>query len=564
MARRLPLVSGHASSQQSHRHSNRTSSSSRRGRSHQTRSSPHSSHSTHSASHSSHASPSHSSSSHSSFRAQQGESRGSSRRGHHRSSRHPSSEATTPALSSSSSSSSSVSSTSSAAASTSASGSTNTGSTGRTGRVSSMGEGRRPSTASSVAALSDLSACSGQSTTRNATQKPAKKDSKLLPFTPVYRQFNLASHVDKRRVCANWRVTHFPEIWALAKNRFLRAQDEDQYIDSPLFGDAEVGFWFLRLYPYGDSKNAGSLELYLMVDSNLTEDVLVHYKLQIFKQSPSGFPASQTQTKRDFIVQYEDSDVYSKNEPGVGYGPTHLCDVSTRRKARALTWSDGSLKIRALLDCPILEALVGPQSSTSSAARPRPLVALRHLSCKSEGFEKKGKTHALQRRTATTLSEEVAAFIEHEKDMEIEFRGETFPANKLILVSRSKVFRAMLKGLFQEGLKDSAALSPFLPRLSGQKRARTESSETRNVSKLNLSETAGLTVSALKNLLLYMHTDTCPLLSAENEEQKEEKSTQQKEVETINSLLELLVAADLYDVQVRDEQRRSFRHLCYD
>ncbi|CBZ53850.1 conserved hypothetical protein [Neospora caninum Liverpool] len=562
MARRLPHASGHNASQHSNRNSNRASTSSRRGHSHQNHSSSHSS--SQSSSHSSHSSRSSSHSSHSSSHSsplppQQGEARASSRhshRGHHRTSRHPPSRVDASASSSSCSSSSSPSSSSSSATS---SRSTNSGVRGHSPphlSSSSSGDASRPASAS-VALLSDLPSSSGPSASAarsGIAEKQTKKDSKGIPFAPAYRQFSLASHVDKRRVCANWRVTHFPEIWALAKNKFLRAQDEDQYIDSPLFGDNEVGLWFLRLYPYGDSKNAGSLELYLMVDSCLAEDVLVHYKLQIFKQHPNTFPStSQTQgSKRDFIVQYEDSDVYSKNEPGVGYGPTHLCDVSTRRKARALAWADGSLRIRALLDCPILEALAGPRSATAS--RPRPVVALRHLSCKREetAGDKKENVHALQRSTPPSLSEEVAAFIEQEKDMEIEFHGEVFEANKLILVSRSKVFNAMLKGLFREGPKGCASVASCIPRLSGQKRVVTENEENRlaGLTKINLSETAGLTVSALRNLLLYMHTDMCPLLSPETEEKDEKASSRQTETERINALLELLVAADLYDVPV--------------
>lgn len=106
----------------------------------------------------------------------------------------------------------------------------------------------------------------------------------------------------------------------------LRVPDEDQYIDSPPFGDDKVGTWFLRLYPYGDVTNAGSLELYLMVDSSLSEDLIVHYKLQIIRQQHPGSSTTPNSLKQNCIIQYEDSDLYSKNEPGVGYGPTHLCD----------------------------------------------------------------------------------------------------------------------------------------------------------------------------------------------------------------------------------------------
>ncbi|PFH35697.1 hypothetical protein BESB_053480 [Besnoitia besnoiti] len=386
--------------------------------------------------------------------------------------------------------------------------------------------------------------------------KHEKVNPRALPFTPAYRQFDLSSFVDKRRVCANWRVTHFPEIWALAKNRFLRAPDEDQYLDSPLFGDAEVGFWFLRLYPYGDSKNAGSLELYLMIDSCLSEDVVVHYKLQIFKQHPSAsFPLSQTHNNRDFLIQYEDSDLYSKNEPGVGYGPTHLCDVSTRRKARALAWADGSLRIRVLMDCPILDALAGFRARSDSGAASRPIVALKHLSSKRDedgGAAVREKTHPLQRRAPPSLSDELTAFLdEQETDLELLFNGEVFDASKLILASRSKVFRAMLRGPFQEGKGESSVASPVPVRgFQNRSCAASELDQFQGKTRINLSETAGLTAGSLRNLLIYMHTDTCPLLASEEERKDAEAGAPLlNEVERVNALLELLIAADLYDVQ---------------
>lgn len=83
-------------------------------------------------------------------------------------------------------------------------------------------------------------------------------------------------------------------------------------------------------------------------------------------------------------IRYEDSDVYAKEEPGVGYGPTHLCDgetcwprrwlrcellpvlhygvlggavggffaVSTKQHVRKLLWPDGSLLVVAVLESP--------------------------------------------------------------------------------------------------------------------------------------------------------------------------------------------------------------------
>ncbi|PHJ21344.1 btb poz domain-containing protein [Cystoisospora suis] len=377
-------------------------------------------------------------------------------------------------------------------------------------------------------------------------------------FSPTYRQFDLSSHVNKRRVRANWKVAHFAEIWTLAKNKFLRVPDEDQYIDSPPFGDDKVGTWFLRLYPYGDVTNAGSLELYLMVDSSLSEDLIVHYKLQIVRQQHQGSAATSNNLKQNCVIQYEDSDLYSKNEPGVGYGPTHLCDVSTKKKVLGLTWSDGSLRIRALMDCPITDTFQGPsarQVQRSSAGRS--VVAISQLAMPPPGG-KLDNASAFQPLNTKTLSEELLDFVtQQENDLEIHFRGERFTANRLVLASRSKVFCAMLNGRFQEGnggpggrfafQSCSRKILPALP----DKDLDVPSTPR---DQLDLSETTGLSAAALRNLLEYMHTDMCPLLTsvtpAEPRQQDADNiGAQETDTDRVEALLELLAAADLYDVQ---------------
>lgn len=53
----------------------------------------------------------------------------------------------------------------------------------------------------------------------NAAVQSAGRVPRQSTFSPTYRQFDLSSHVNKRRVRANWKVAHFAEIWTLAKNK---------------------------------------------------------------------------------------------------------------------------------------------------------------------------------------------------------------------------------------------------------------------------------------------------------------------------------------------------------
>ncbi|OEH77996.1 hypothetical protein cyc_06472 [Cyclospora cayetanensis] len=357
--------------------------------------------------------------------------------------------------------------------------------------------------------------------------------------------------VKKEKLGASWRIQDFLGVWSLAKRRFLRPRSDDQYVDSHLFGDGHLGRWFLRMYPWGDHKNSGSLELYLMLESSLPHDLLVHYKLQrrrrhrreelqqqtaisrnsegvgsqrsssrqgrstsrtnVSSADDTGAVGSQTavrsrhtacprtsnvdqrqqgqhrrhrrqnssgssssenhrrsqrqsqhpsermsgrrrdrEVERDRIIGYEDSDVYSKQEPGVGYGPTHLCDGS--------------------------------------------------------------------------VATQVAAFVlSSPPDLILKFGGQQFAANKIALAACSKVFRAMLNGKFKEGTL-VASQQQFSEQWQLQ--------QQQPVLELPLTE---VTPAALQNLLQCIHTDNCESLSSKHT--------------SMEACLELLVAADLFDVQ---------------
>ena len=312
------------------------------------------------------------------------------------------------------------------------------------------------------------------------------------------RKYHLESSVSKQTFVVRWKIQGFPEVWDLARSRRLRPDARDQCLDSETFGDPSIGRWYLRMYPFGDLTNPGRVELYLMVDSVLQRDTLVKYKLQILSNCPGRAPD-----------EFEDSDIFEKGETGVGYGPTNLCDVRTSRKMRSRVWGDGALYVKALLEFPQL--------------------------CRNACYVTNLSREHEQRQS---LGDDLATYIQRqERDTTIRFDNADIQVNRLVLKARSRVFEAMLKGPFKESTQQVIDI----PNL-------------------------GVSTETLKNLLEYMHTDSCAVFgvlkgatdgdgnssdlggSFAIDSEKGGAKTKETETPKLEDLVDMLVAADLYDV----------------
>eukprot|EP01054_Gregarina_sp_Poly1_P003661 Gregarina_sp_Poly_1__3660@NODE_207_length_11414_cov_43_030493_g184_i0_p3_GENE_NODE_207_length_11414_cov_43_030493_g184_i0NODE_207_length_11414_cov_43_030493_g184_i0_p3_ORF_typecomplete_len543_score77_17BTB/PF00651_31/4_1e03BTB/PF00651_31/1_8e16BTB/PF00651_31/3_2e03_NODE_207_length_11414_cov_43_030493_g184_i01191747 len=255
-----------------------------------------------------------------------------------------------------------------------------------------------------------------------------------------------------RRLTYVWNIQNFSCIRdhaALSALPFLQ-----NFIESEEFGDEDAGKFYLMLFPYGESGKDLSGVVVKVVSNNKHSTTarasfaVLNSKGQEVpwtKRSFDGFKWFQTSLYYNSLVLFSDTDAEEL---------TTVCSV------------DDSLRLKCEL-----EVCVKISDTSKNAIVTQTEVVSKSAPIEFRKLMSEAWTH--QGGDARSLLDLRILCIDENNEKH------TFKANSFALAARSKVFRTMLTGAFQEGLKEAIVVKDVCPLI-------------------------------LQEALEFLHTDLCP------------------------------------------------------